>query len=112
MGKDPEVDPDAATVMPAGRREDAATGPGAKVVIVANGARIDAKLVSVSGREVVVHAAKNTLAVDAEVTLTTMGGKPASRATVVWTRSQGSSIAVGLALPDDGAARAWSALVG
>jgi hypothetical protein len=111
MSKDPEVDPDAATVMPAGRREEPGDS-GVKVNIHASGARIDGKLVSVTGREVVVQAGRNDLAVDAEVMLTGPAGKPSGRATVVWTRSQGSSVAVGLAVPDDRTAAAWSKLVG
>lgn len=112
MANEPEVDPDAATVMPSDRREEVARLGGVKVVIGAGPTRVEAHLVSVNGREVVVQTPTNELAVDAEVMLAAATGRPASRATVVWTRWQGSSASVGLALPDDAVARAWRQLAG
>lgn len=104
------VDPDADTVLPAGRREDAAmAGTGIAVVLESGGARLDAELVSVAGGVVVVVAARG-LPVDTEVRATC--GDLAADARVVWTRSQGPSVAVGLLFSPPSAADAWTALLG
>ena len=113
MGKDDDVDPDAETVMPAARREEPGTGTGTAVAIEAAGERLDGVLQSASADEVVVRAAR-PLPVDSVVTLRCRSGgrQLTAQGKVVWTRSQGASVAIGVAFDKAAVAREWADLLG
>ncbi len=112
--EDDEVDPDAATVMPAGRREDAGGAQGPKVAVRAGDEVRAAVLTAVSLTGELTVLADGSFPVDTPVVVRTKGKlkDPAeSDGVVIWTRSQGPSVALGIALKDNDT-RVWDRLLG
>lgn len=110
MGND--SDPDAETVMPAGRREEP-HGTGLPVRLVCEGHDHLGTITSVSTSQVVVRATA-LLPIDASVSMSAKseGTDLTAEARVIWSRSQGPMTSIGLVFADPAMGVRWEKLIG